>query len=104
MDERGENEWQSENEDEMNRKLDQGAREPTGVGANWLRRKGLIKEEGFEIRVKLMRGEGKKKSRIIWIAEWLMHQGLPELSEYMAAGIHRKIDSFAKFVETISRR
>jgi len=35
------------------------AREPTGIGANRLRRKGLIKEIGFEFRVKQMRGEGK---------------------------------------------
>ena len=27
-----------------------GAREPTGVGANRLRREGLIKEEGFELK------------------------------------------------------
>jgi len=39
--------------------LGQGAKEPAGVGASSLRRKGLIKEKGLEFRVKLMRGEGK---------------------------------------------
>ena len=38
----------------LNRKLGQGAIDPTGVGANRLRREGLLKEEGFELRVKLM--------------------------------------------------
>jgi len=35
-----------------NRKLGQGASEPTGVGANRLRRKGLFKEKSFKLRVK----------------------------------------------------
>jgi len=30
-----------------------------GVGANRLRRKGLIKEKGFEFKVKLMPGEDR---------------------------------------------
>jgi len=35
--------------------IDKGVREPTGVGTNnRLRRKGLIKEKGFEFRMKLI--------------------------------------------------
>jgi len=51
----------NENEsDEMKKRwLDHGAREPTRVGTNRLRGKGLIKDKGFEFKVKLMRGEGK---------------------------------------------
>jgi len=36
----------------------------------WLRRKGLFKEKGFEFRVKLMRGQGKWRSRINSSDEW----------------------------------
>ena len=54
VNERGENEWQSDNDNEMKLKLGQGPREPIGVGVNRLRRKGLIKAEGFELKVKLM--------------------------------------------------
>jgi len=38
----------------MNDRVKMTAREPTRVGANRLRTKGLIKEKGFEIEVKQM--------------------------------------------------
>ena len=34
-----------------------------------LRRKGLFKKKGFEFRMKLMRGQGKKRRRISGSAE-----------------------------------
>jgi len=49
--------------------IGQGPREPTRVGANKTRRKGLFKQKGFGLRVKLMRGQGKKRSRISSSAE-----------------------------------
>jgi len=44
-----------------------------------LRRIGLFKKKGFEFRVKLMRGQGKKRSRINSSDEWWRRRRLPQL-------------------------
>jgi len=60
VDERGENERQSENDCEMKTiARSRGQRTEGLVQTRLIRRKELFKEKCFEFRVKLMRGEGK---------------------------------------------
>jgi len=44
-----------------------------------LRRKGSLKKKGFEFRIKLMRGQGKKRRRISGSAERWRRRRLPQL-------------------------
>jgi len=66
-----------------------------------LRRKGLINENGFEFRVKLMRGEGKWGSRIS-CAEWTINA--PLLSVQSLSAKLRNIYSMTVILYWITSR
>jgi len=70
VDERSENERQGENDCEMKTvSRVKGPENRQELVQTSLRRKGLFKKKGFEFRVKLMRGQGKKRRRISGTAE-----------------------------------
>jgi len=65
VDERCENERQGENDCEMTSvSRVKGPENQQELVQTRLRRKGLFKKKGFEFRVKLMQGQGKKRRRI----------------------------------------
>jgi len=70
VDERCENERQGENDCEMKTvSRVKGPENRQELVQTRLRRKGLFKEKKFEFRVKLVRGQGKKRRRISGSAE-----------------------------------
>jgi len=70
VDERGENERQCENDYELKTVSYMSRRQRTDKSrCKRLRRKGLFKMKSFEFSVKLMRGQGKWRSRISSSAE-----------------------------------
>jgi len=70
IDERCENERQGENDYKMKTvSRVKGPENRQQLVQTRLRRKGLFKKKGFEFRVKLMRGQGKKRRRISSSAE-----------------------------------
>jgi len=62
IDERREKERQSENDCET--KTLARSRELTRVGANKTKEERIVQIKSFEFRVKVMRGQGKKRSRM----------------------------------------
>jgi len=70
VDERWENERQGENDYDMKTvSRVKGPEDRQELVQTRLRRKGWFKMKGFEFRVKLMRGQGKKRRRISSSAE-----------------------------------
>jgi len=70
VDERCENERQGENDYEMKTASRvKGPKNRQELVQTRLRKKALFKKKGFEFRVKLMRGQGKKRRRISSSAE-----------------------------------